>query len=99
MEAAAAVAQIAGQEMGWTTEAAVRVLAYLGYMEEPLAPDIHDEFQRLYDQRPSHGHRGCYRTLLQCWQWLPHLYDSERDEMRKQLAELDEASKGEETQE
>jgi tetratricopeptide (TPR) repeat protein len=95
----AALLSVLHGPMDWTTEAAVRVLAYLGQDEEPLAPDIHDEFQRLYDQRPSHGHWGWYRTLLQCWQWLPHLYDAERDEMRKQLAALDEESTEEETQE
>jgi hypothetical protein len=92
----AALLSVLHGPMDWTTEAAVRVLAYLGHQEEPLAPDIHDEFQRLYDNRPSHGHWGWYRTLLQCWPWLPHLYDRERDEMRKQLAALDEASRSEE---
>ncbi len=85
--------------MDWTTDAAIRVLAYLGYQEPALAPDIHDEFQKRYDSYPSHGYWSWRRTLLQCWPWLPHLYDQEREEMRKQLRALDEADQGDATEE
>jgi hypothetical protein len=78
--------------MDWTTDAGIRILAYLGYQEPTLAPDIHDEFQTRYNSYPSHGHWSWRRTLLQCWPWLPHLYDNEREEMGKQLREMDEAN-------
>jgi tetratricopeptide (TPR) repeat protein len=73
----------------WATEAAVRALARLGRDEEPIAPDVHDAFQRLADSRPDAGYWSWERTLYGCWLELPHLYPKEREALQRTLRELD----------
>jgi tetratricopeptide (TPR) repeat protein len=73
----------------WATEAAIRVLARIGRENEAYAPDVHDAFQLLADNRPDGGYWGWERTLYRHWLSLPHLYPDERKAMEKVLADLD----------
>lgn len=73
----------------WTTEAAIRALAHLGAEQEPIAPDIHEAFQRLADHMPDSF--CCWApTLYRCWLQLPHLFPSERETLEKKLHEFEE---------
>jgi len=73
----------------WTTEAAIRVLAHLGRENEAYAPDIHDAFQELSDNRPNAGHWSWELTLFRCWLQLPHLYPQEREALEKKVHALE----------
>ncbi|WP_425616980.1 tetratricopeptide repeat protein [Anatilimnocola sp. NA78] len=77
--------------LDWTTEAAIRVLARLGAEYEPIAPDIHEAFQRLAKHRPADGYCCWERTLYSHWQELPHLFPSEREHINQYLERLDQA--------
>src|SRR5262249_10950599 len=82
----------------WATEAAIRVLARIGRENEAYAPDIHDAFQLLADNRPDGGDLGWERALYSHWLTLPHLYPDERKLMENILAALnapDESEKSE----
>jgi hypothetical protein len=74
----------------WATEAAIRVMAWLGRENEAYAPDIHDAFQVLADARPDRGYCSWERTLYSQWITLPHLYPDEREAMERKLKEMDE---------
>jgi tetratricopeptide (TPR) repeat protein len=80
----------------WATEAAIRVMARIGREYEAYAPDIHDAFQLLADNRPDGGYWGWERTLYSHWLSLPHLYPDERKAMEKVLADLDARNKADE---
>jgi len=71
--------------MDWTTEVAIRILAYLGAQDALLAPDIYDGFQTLLEHRPDGGHCCWERTLYEHGLWLPHLYNNEKQGLRKEL--------------
>jgi tetratricopeptide (TPR) repeat protein len=73
----------------WATEAAIRVLTRIGRENEAYAPDIHDAFQVLADNRPDGGYWGWVRTLFSHWQALPHLYPDERKALEQVVADLD----------
>jgi tetratricopeptide (TPR) repeat protein len=73
----------------WTTEAAIRVLARIGYEQEALAPDIHDAFQKLDDHRQNSGYCCWEHTLFQSWLYLPHLYPQERKKLEQTLREIE----------
>jgi tetratricopeptide (TPR) repeat protein len=73
----------------WATEAAIRVMAWLGRENEAYAPDIHDAFQLLADNRPDRGYCSWERTLFSSWIALPHLYPDERKAMEKTLARIE----------
>ena len=73
----------------WATEAAIRVLARLGGEYEPIAPDIHEAFQRLADHRPDQGYCCWERALFAHWLELPHLFDREREQLERTLREID----------
>jgi tetratricopeptide (TPR) repeat protein len=73
----------------WATEAAVRVMAWLGRENEAYAPDIHDAFQVLADARPDRGYCSWERTLFSQWITLPHLYPDERSAMEEWLKSMD----------
>ena len=73
----------------WTTEAAIRVLAYLACQNEVLAPAIHDAFHKLADHRPGAGYWGWVHVLYQCWQDLPHLFPDEREDLQRTLRDIE----------
>jgi hypothetical protein len=73
----------------WTTEAAIRVLARLGRENEVFAPDIHDAFQQLADDRPNLGHCCWEHTLYSRWLDLPHLFPKEREELQRTLRAIE----------
>jgi hypothetical protein len=79
----------------WATEAAVRVLARLGWENEAFAPDIGAAFQELADQRPREGYCCWERTLFRLWLQLPHLYPEERAALEKTLGEIEQRGKAE----
>jgi hypothetical protein len=82
----------------WATEAAIRALAYIGWENEPYAPDIHDAFQILADNLPNTGFCCWEQTLFRCWLDLPHLYPQEREKLQEVLQEI-EARGGEQEEE
>jgi tetratricopeptide (TPR) repeat protein len=78
--------------MDWITEAAIRVLARLGAEYEPIAPDIHDAFQRLAKHRPADGYCCWERTLFTHWSELPHLFPAEREYISNYLEKLNQSN-------
>jgi tetratricopeptide (TPR) repeat protein len=73
--------------MDWTTNAAIDVLAFLAERNPAYACDIHKSFEFLEQKRPQSGYCCWLAHLYYRWQSLPLLYDGEREELRKKLAE------------
>jgi tetratricopeptide (TPR) repeat protein len=73
--------------MDWTTNAAIDVLAFLAERNPAYAFDIHKSFEFLEQKRPQGGYCCWLAHLYYRWQALPLLYDREREELRKKLAE------------
>jgi tetratricopeptide (TPR) repeat protein len=73
--------------MDWTTNAAIDVLAFLAEGNPAYAFDIHKSFEFLEQKRPQSGYCCWLAHLYHRWQSLPLLYDREREELRKKLAE------------
>jgi tetratricopeptide (TPR) repeat protein len=71
--------------MDWATNAAIDVLAYLALRNPALAYDVHKSFQYLEQRRPKSGHCCWLNHLYRRWQWLPLLYDNEREELQAKL--------------
>jgi tetratricopeptide (TPR) repeat protein len=73
----------------WATEAAIRVMAWLGRENEAYCPDIHDAFQKLEDHRFDRGYCWWLKTLYTHWLTLPHLWPEERKALQRRLKELE----------
>ena len=73
--------------MDWTTNAAIDVLAFLAERNPAYAFDIHKSFEFLEQKRPQSGYCCWLANLYYRWQSLPLLYDREREDLRKKLAE------------
>jgi tetratricopeptide (TPR) repeat protein len=73
--------------MDWTTNAAIDVLAYLAERNPAYAYDIHKSFQFLEQNCPTSGYCCWRNNLYHRWLSLPLLYDREREDLRKKLAE------------
>jgi hypothetical protein len=73
--------------MDWTTNAAIDVLAFLAERNPAYAFDIHKSFEFLERKRPQGGYCCWLAHLYYRWLSLPLLYDQEREDLRKKLAE------------
>jgi hypothetical protein len=71
--------------MDWTTIAAIDALAFLAQRHPALAYDVHKSFQYLEQNRPGSGHCCWLNHLYRRWQYLPLLYDNEREELQAKL--------------
>ncbi|MBX9573440.1 MAG: hypothetical protein K2X77_31355 [Candidatus Obscuribacterales bacterium] len=74
----------------WTTQAAIRAMAYLAKEQEVYSPKIGEAFEKLSKYRPSFGFCCWEHTLYACWIRLPHLFPSERNAMKDRLREIEE---------
>ena len=73
--------------MDWTTNAAIDALAFLAERNPAYAFDIHKSFEFLEQKRPESGYCCWLAQLYYRWQSLPLLYEREREDLRKKLAE------------
>ena len=74
----------------WTTQAAIRAMTHLAKYEEVHSVKIGEAFEKLARNRPNSGYCCWEHTLYACWYRLPHLYQSERDEIRDRVKEIEE---------
>lgn len=74
----------------WTTQAAIRAMAYLAREQEVHAVKISEAFEKLSKYRPNFGFCCWEHTLYSCWVRLPHLYPSERAALADRLREIEE---------
>lgn len=72
----------------WATEAAVIALGRLAREKPAIAVDVGAAFETLDQATPDTGFY--YRHALYWhWLWLPHLFDSEREELQRKLKALE----------
>lgn len=82
----------------WTTTAAIVALATLAEDYKAIATDVSDAFLKLHEAMPEIG-SCCYdRALYYNWLRLPHLYDNEREDLQRLLAEVEEQEQEETTE-
>lgn len=73
----------------WITNAAIRVMTFIGESEPVHAAKISDAFTELTASRPRRGYCAWEHTLYTCWLRLPHLFESEREQIENVLFQLE----------
>ncbi len=69
----------------WATEAAIVTLTRLVEDQPTLAFDIHQQFEKLQAAIPEKGACLYEYTLYYNWLTMPHLFDNEREDLRRIL--------------
>ena len=73
----------------WITNAAIRVMTYIGETEPVHSEKISDAFSELAASRPRRGYCCWEHTLYTRWLRLPHLFESEREGIENILFQLE----------
>ncbi len=73
----------------WSTNAAIRVLAYLAGREPVYSAYIGAAFRELSAQRQRRAYSCWEHTLYNSWMGLPHLLETEKEELESLLFQIE----------